>query len=254
MLKNLNKPVVLTYAQRSTDRGSSDTALNLACAGHAALSDIAEVILVGHGSLNDEYCLALRGTKVRKMHSSRRDTFRPINDLPLAKIHGEGKIEIVNKNFNKRNENKKVTADMKFEEKIALIKFYPGAKPDILEFLRKSGYKGVVVEATGLGHVATAESRNNWMAAIKSCIKSGMTVCFAPETLYGRVDPYVYSPGRKLLDAGVIFLEDILPETAYVKLGWVLGHTNYLPKVKEMMLTNYVSEINRKISPETFLY
>ncbi len=253
MLKNVNKPVVLTYAQRSTDRGSSDTTLNLTCAAHAAVSNIAEVMLVGHGSMNDEYCLALRGSKVRKMHTSRRDTFRPINCLPIAKIYENGRIE-AGEHFNKRDENKRVEADTSFEEKTALIKYYPGAKPDILEFLTKQGYKGVVIEATGLGHVATEESRNNWLPAIKNAIKAGMTVCFAPQTLYGRLDPYVYSPGRKLLKAGVILLEDMLPETAYVKLGYVLAHRNWKDKIKEKMLENMSGEINKRIGPETFLY
>ncbi len=257
MLKNLNKPVVLTYSQRSTDRGSSDTALNLACAAHAAISNIAEVMLVGHGSMNDEYCLALRGSKVRKMHTSRRDTFRPINCMPIAKIYKNGKTEIMQEHSSKRDENKKVEADTSFEEKTALIKYYPGAKPDILEFLTKQGYKGAVIEATGLGHVATDESRNNWLPAIKNAVKAGMTVCFAAQTIYGRLDPYVYSPGRKLLKAGVIFLEDMLPETAYVKLGYILGHKNWAnnrEKIKEMMLTNIAGEINKRLSPETFLY
>lgn len=252
MLKSLNKPVVLTYAQRSTDRGSSDTALNLTCSARAALSDIAEVMLVGHASINDDYCIAIRGTKARKMHSSRRDTFRPINDLPIAKIY-QDRIEPLQE-YRKRKENIKVEADTKFEENVVLIKYYPGAKPDILESFAKKGYKGIVIEATGLGHVATEESRFNWIPQIKECIKKGITICFAPQTLYGRLDPYVYSPGRKLFELGVIFLEDMLPETAYVKLGWALGHTTYPAKVKEMMLTNYAGEINKRISEESFLY
>ena len=252
MLKNVNKPVVLTYAQRSADRGSSDTALNLTCAGRAALSDIAEVMLVGHATTNDDYCIAIRGTKARKMHTSRRDTFRPINDLPIAKIYLD-RIEAL-QDYKKRNDNLKVKADTKFEEKIALVKYYPGAKPDILEFYAEKGYKGIVIEATGLGHVATEESRNNWLPAIKECIRKGIIICFAPQTLYGRLDPYVYSPGRKLADIGVIFIEDMLPETAYAKLGWVLGHTSYPAKVKEMMLENYAGEINKRISEKSFLY
>lgn len=252
MLKNINKPVVLTYAQRSTDRGSSDTALNLACSGKAALSDIAEVMLVGHATTNDDYCIAIRGTKARKMHTSRRDTFRPINDLPIAKIYPD-RIEAL-QDYKKRNDNLKAKADTKFEEKIALVKYYPGAKPDILEFYAEKGYKGIIIEATGLGHVATEESRNNWLPAIKECIRKGIIICFAAQTIYGRLDPYVYSPGRKLADMGVIFLEDMLPETAYVKLGWVLGHTSYPAKVKGMMLENYAGEINKRINEESFLY
>jgi len=254
MLKNLNKPVILTYAQRSTDRGSTDTSLNLTCAASAAISDIAEVMLVGHASENDDFCYAIRGTKARKMHSSRRDTFRPINDLPIAKISEEGKIEIMDKfsEIRKRND-KKVVADTNFEEMVALIKFYPGAKPDIIEFLIKQKYKGVVIEATGLGHVATEESKNNWLPAIKKAIDNGMIICITTQTLYGRVDPYVYAPGRKLLDAGVLFLEDMLPETAYIKLGWVLGHAKG-EEAKKLMMQNIAGEFNPKISQKTFLF
>jgi len=252
MLCNLNKPVILTYAQRSTDRGSTDTVLNLICSGYAALSDIAEVMLVGHGSSSDNFCYALKGSKCRKMHSSRRDTFRPINSLPLAKINEEGKISAISK-FRKRDEKKKVIADIAFEEKVALVKFFPGADSSIVDFYREKGYKGIVIEATGLGHVAVEEGKS-WLPAIKKAIDSGMTVCFAAQTLYGRLDPYVYATGRKLHDVGVIFLKDMLPETAYVKLGCVLGHEKKPEKVKEMMLQNSAGEFNEKLSDKSFLY
>jgi len=253
MLRNLNKPVVFTYSQRSTDRGSTDTVLNLTCSAYAALSNIAEVMLVGHATESDNYCIAIRGTKARKMNSSRRDTFRPINELPIAKMSEDGKIDIINENFKKRN-NKKVIADTKFDEGVALIKYYPGAKPDIIEYFVKKGFKGIIIEAVGLGHVATEESMCNWLPTLKKAIDSGVVICFAPQTLYGRLDPYVYATGRKLLDIGILYLEDMLPEVAYVKLGWVLGHEKKPEKIKELMLTNIAGEFNKKISIETFLY
>src|SRR3972149_1269796 len=85
-LRGLHKPVVLTYSQRSSDRASSDSSLNLEAAALAAISDIAEVMVVGHATTDDDYCYALRGTKTRKMHSSKRDAFKPINTKPIAKI------------------------------------------------------------------------------------------------------------------------------------------------------------------------
>lgn len=253
MLKNLTKPVVLTYAQRSTDRGSTDSSLNLVCAAQVAKSDIAEVVLVGHGSENDDFCLINRGTKVRKMHTSRRDTFRPINDVPIGKVWPNGKIEVLNKNYRKTG-NGKVLADTKFEEKIALIKAYPGSRPDVIDSLVAKKYKGIVIEVTGLGHVPTDESRYNWLPSIKRAIGKGVIIVAAAQTLYGRLDPLVYDPGRKLLNLGVIFCEDMLPEVAYIKLGFVLGHTKNPSKVKEMMLTNLAGEINKRISSQTFLY
>lgn len=256
MLKNLNKPVILTYSQRSPDRGSTDAALNLICAAQMAKSNIAEVMLVGHGSIEDNYCLAIRGTKVRKMHTSRRDTFRPINDLPIAKISENGHIEIINENFRKIDEkkNSEVIADTKFEEKIALIKYCPGADSDILNYYISKKYKGIIIEMTGLGQLATSESEMNWLPLIKKAIENGITICAAAQTLYGRLDPFVYSTGREIEQLGVIYLEDILPETAYVKLGFVLGHTSNKEKIKEMILENIAGEFNKRIEEKTFLY
>ena len=254
MLRDLNKPVVLTYSQRSTDRGSTDTVLNLTCSAYASLSEIAEVMLVGHKSSDDESCLAIRGTKVRKMHTSRRDTFRPINDLPLAEINELSEIKIINKHYNKRNTHK-VTADIAFEPKVALIKFFPGADPDIINYFIKKEYRGLIIEAGGLGHVATDEALElSWLPILKKAISKGMTICFAPQTIYGKLNPYVYSPGRTLLKEGIIFLRDILPETAFVKLGWVLGHEKNQDEIKKLMLRNIAGEFNDKISQKSFLY
>ncbi|MFC1685860.1 Glu-tRNA(Gln) amidotransferase subunit GatD [Nanoarchaeota archaeon] len=249
MLKDLNKPVVLTYSQRSTDRGSTDTVLNLTCAGYAAISDIAEVMLVGHSSSSDDECYALRGVKCRKMHTSRRDTFRPINDLPIARINEVGTIMKIGKS-KKKDEKRKVVADTAFEEKIALIKYTPGADAGVIDYYVRKGFKGLVIEATGMGHVST----DTWLPAIEKAIKKGVVVCFAPQTLYGKLNQYIYSSGRELADVGVIFLEDILPETAYVKLGWVLGHEKNPDKVRKMMLQNIAGEFNPKITDKTFLY
>ena len=247
-LKNLNKPVVLTYSQRSIDRASSDANLNLRCAAIAALSDIAEVMLVGHATTNDSYCFAMSGTKVRKMHSSERDAFKTINTKPIAKIWPD-RIDMADK-FKQRNNKTKVKLDTMFEPKVALVKFYPGQDPGILDYYLKKKYHGIVVEATGLGHVSV-EGRNSWLKKIKQLHDKGVVICFAAQTIYGRLDPWVYSNARELLKAGVIYLEDMLAETAFVKLGWVLGHKEWAKnkeKVKETMLTNLVGELNNRLT------
>lgn len=252
MIKNLNKPVVLTYSQRSTDRGSTDATLNLICSAYIAKSDIAEVVLVGHGEPSDTYCLVNPGTKTRKMSTSRRDTFRPINTLPIAKIWPDGKLKIISQ-YNKRNQGKP-KLDNKFEEKVALIKYYPGLNPDIIDFFTKKKYRGIVIETTGLGHIATDESKLNLIPSIKKAIDSGITICAASQTLYGRLNPLVYSEGRKLLKLGIIYLKDILPETAYIKLGYVLAKTKDQEKIKELMLSNLANEFNKRIPITSFLY
>lgn len=240
-LKNINKPVVLTYSQRSIDRASSDAALNLRCAARMALSDCAQVMLVGHASMNDDFCYAFPGTKVRKMHTSRRDAFKAINTGPIAKVWPD-RVEFVS-HFKARHSGK-VELDAVFNDKVALLSFYPGQSPDIIDYYRMHGYKGLVISMTGLGHVAAGSVEHSWTTALKKAVREGMTICGAAQTVYGRLDPLVYSIGRELEKSGVIFLEDMLAETAFVKLGWVLGHRGWKTTIKEKMLHDFAGELN----------
>ncbi len=251
-LGNLSKPVVLVGSQRSSDRGSSDAGMNLICASHVATGKIAEVGTCMHGSTNDDYCHFIRGTKVRKMHTSRRDAFRPINESPLTRVWPDGKTEVMNRNHRTRGEGK-VEVDARFEPRVALIKVYPGSDPDMIEYYVKKGYRGFVLEVPGLGHAPTKVARKPWTEIIKKYTEKGITFVCAPQTIYGRINPNVYTNLRLLYhDAGAIPGEDMLPETAYVKLGWVLGHTRDPKKVREMMLTNYAGEITRRTEMDTF--
>lgn len=251
-LRNLYKPVVLVGAQRSSDRGSSDAGMNLVCASHAAVSNIGEVGICMHGSTNDNYCYFIRGTKCRKMHTTRRDAFQSINEPPLAKIFPNGKIEITNKSFRERKE-KKVKLDTKIEKNVAMLKFYPGSDPKVIDYHVKNGIKGFVVEATGLGHLPTDVSKRPWTTVIKKYSEQGIPFVVTSQTIYGRVNPYVYTNLRKLfIESKAIPGEDMLSETAYVKLMWVLGKTKSFEKVREMMLTNYAGEITPRTRTNTF--
>lgn len=258
-LKDLSKPVVITASQRSIDRGSSDAFMNLSCAIQAvAKFDAAEVMTCLHGSTNDDYCFLIRGTKVRKMHTSRRDAFRPINELPFAKVFVDNRIEVINDNYKKvpsdEQAKQNTTLDAKYEEKVAQILAYPGQDPGVFDFYLDKGYKGIVVAATALGHVAT-EGKKSLLTAIKKAIDKGVAVVIASQTIYGRTHPHVYTNLRKLsLGAGAIFAEDMLPEIAYVKLGYVLGHTKGPDEIKKMMQKSLCGEINPRLMDDDFLY
>lgn len=250
MLKNLTKPVVVVGAQRSPDRGSFDGSLNLICSAQLiAKSDIGEVCLVMHGSINDTYCFAHRGTKVRKMHTSRRDAFRSINTNPIAKIFKDGKVEYLNK-YRKRKDSK-VEADTKFEPKVALIKAFT-TPPDIIDWYIEKKFKGLIIEGTGLGHVPTENKKFSWIPFIKKAVENGIFVGMTSQCLFGRVNSYVYRNLRIACRAGAVYLEDMLPEVAYVKLGYVLGHVKKRDEVKEMMLKNISGEITKRSEIKTF--
>ncbi|MEM5821295.1 MAG: Glu-tRNA(Gln) amidotransferase subunit GatD [Candidatus Aenigmatarchaeota archaeon] len=241
-IQNLNKPIILTGAQRSSDRASSDAKINFICSLYASLSEIAEVGIVMHATSNDDYCYFHRGTKVRKFHTTRRDAFKSINDKPLAKIFPNGKIEIMNENYRKRNENNpKLNAV--FDERVAILKAYPNSYPELIDILVNNfDVKGIVIESTGLGHVPTNNERS-WIKHIKK--NDNVLFAITSQCIHGRVHPYVYTNTRILSSLpNVVFCEDMLTEVAYVKLGWLLAQEKDIEKLKELMLTNFANEIN----------
>ncbi|UCD63498.1 MAG: Glu-tRNA(Gln) amidotransferase subunit GatD [Candidatus Zixiibacteriota bacterium] len=241
MIQKPPVPIVMVGSQRSSDRPSSDAALNLMHATKAAAeSDIAEVMVCMFGPTSDEYGLLHSGCRVRKMHSSYRSTFRTLGDIPLAMIDRE-KITPLRRNYNRRRGDKNVTILPYFEEKVALIYYYPNMMPDIIDALVDNGYKGIVIAGTGLGHV-----NKPVYPAVERATKAGVAIFMTVQTLWGFVHMFVYDTGRDLMSKGIIPAENMLPEVAYVKLGWALGQTGDLEKVKEIMLTPICDEITER--------
>ncbi|MFP4022964.1 MAG: Glu-tRNA(Gln) amidotransferase subunit GatD [Thiohalospira sp.] len=241
MVQNSPVPIVLVGSQRSSDRPSSDAALNLIHAAYtAAHSDIAEVMVCMFGPTSDEYGFLHRGTRVRKMHSSYRSTFRTVGDVPLATVKW-GEVKPIKKDYNPRRKDKKATILPFFEEKVTIVYYYPNMQPDIIDMLVDNGYKGIVIAGTGLGHV-----NKPLYDAIERATQKGVHIYMTVQTLWGYVHMFVYDTGRDLMDKGVIPAENMLPEIAYIKLGWALGQTDDPQKVKEIMLTPVNDEITRK--------
>ncbi len=249
MLENLNKPVAIVGSQRSSDRGSFDGAENLLCAAEYAKSDIAEVSVIMHSSSSDNKCFAIPGTKARKMHTTRRDAFRPINAFPYAEITPAGKITKISK-FNKKSKGK-VQANTLFEPKIALLKIHPEISPDILNYYVDKGFKGIILEGTGMGHMPLNDS---WKSALKIAKRRNIFIGMTSQCLYGITNSNVYQTGRELEELGVVYLKDMLPETAFVKLGCILGRTRNFIQVKELMLQNLSNEFNSRLTKTQYLY
>ncbi len=250
MLRNLNKPVALVGAQRSPDRGSFDGAMNLACAAVYAAGPIAEVAVVMHENESDDYCIAIPGTKARKMHSSRRDAFKAINAQSLARISPNGEFVALTKEFAKRSEDSKTTAEIGFEPRVAIVKAFPSSTPELVDFYVGKKFKGLVIEGTGLGHVPTStlDAEDSWLPAIKRAVNAGVVVAMTTQCVYGRVHPLVYANARLLHEAGVVYCSDITSETAFIKLGWLLAKFKKTEDVKRELLINYAREINPRIT------
>jgi glutamyl-tRNA(Gln) amidotransferase subunit D len=233
-------PIVFVGSQRSADRPSSDNAMNAVCAAAAATSDLGEVVVVMHATTSDDTCSIHRATRVRKMHTSRRDAFRSLGISPIGGIEFPSRKVTLGPAVVRRGTHPLALHD-KIEPHCALVQFYPGMSPDLLKAYK--GYRGLVISGTGLGHVSTA-----LIPGLKRLINEGTMVIMTSQCMHGRVCDRVYDTGRDLLDAGVIEGGDMLPETALVKLMWVLGNENNQEKSAALMQKDLKGECMRRSS------
>jgi glutamyl-tRNA(Gln) amidotransferase subunit D len=258
VLEKCPLPIILVGAQRSSDRGSSDAAMNLICAANfITQSDFAGVAICMHDSTNDINCAILPACKTRKLHTSRRDAFKAVNDTPIALVNYQnGEIKFLKKDYAKKSEEKVVLKD-KFENKVALMKISINMFPEQFEFYTEKKFKGLVIEGTGLGHTPghcpdkISEANKKIFPAIKKFVDSGGVAVMTSTCLFGRVHMHIYNKGTDLTTLGVIPGEDMLPETAFVKLSWLLG--NYSKKeASELLPKNLRGEISEFSNVETY--
>jgi glutamyl-tRNA(Gln) amidotransferase subunit D len=190
------------------------------------------------------------------MHSSRRDAFKAINAQPLGRITSAGSIEWNGARAKRDDANKeKLVADTRFEPRVAVLKAYPSSEPAMLDFLVDKGIKGVVLEGTGLGYVPTQtrEAKYSWLPSVKRAVEKGVVLAMTTQCLFGRVHPFVYSDLRILSGAGVVYCEDLLPETAFVKLGCALARARSAEEAKKLMLENWCGEVGAPTRANEYL-
>jgi glutamyl-tRNA(Gln) amidotransferase subunit D len=254
MVEKTPVPIIFIGSQRSSDRGSSDAAMNLICAAKfITKTNFADVAICMHASANDDYCNILSATKTYKLHSSRRDAFQSINSQPIAKVfYKQDKIEFTDQdlNFSKRNQD---PADIKtaMEDKVALIKIHTNMYHQQFKSFRN--FRGLIIEGTGLGHLPIhsptkgCEEHQKIKATIQELIDSGTIVVMTTQCLFGSTNMNVYSKGRDQIAMGIINGKDMLATTAQVKLAWLLANESDKERVKELMQINLRGEINEKI-------
>ncbi len=244
-LKDLSGPVVLVGSQRSSDRPSSDASMNLLAAARvAATTDLGEVVVVMHGSSSDDACLIHRATRVRKMHTSRRDAFQSVNVPPLGRVQGSA---VTLANDARKAGPGPTICDAVWDERVSMIVSYPGLWP---EHIQDVVIKATVIVGTGLGHIA-----RRCLPGVKAVIDRGAHVVMASQCISGRVNMNVYSTGRDLLQMGVIPAEDMLPEVAYIKMMWILGHADWAKdsdEVKRRFLAPVAGELDAPTDVRAF--
>jgi len=245
-LQDLPVPVLIVGAQRSSDRPSSDAASNLTGGvAIAARADIASVGVAMHSDMSDRFIVAHRGTRVRKCHTSRRDAFRSINSPFLARYDLQtNQIESFDA-VSRRDKNRQLSLKPHFDHHANLVRFYPSFDPALIDSVVANGARGIVLEGTGLGHVS-----RQCYEPINRAVKQDVPIFMTSQTIWGRVDMNVYSTGRDLVDIGVVPLEDMLSETALVKLMWALSQTKSRDKIRETMLHPVAGEVTERTLAE----
>ena len=236
-LSGLKIPVVFVGSQRSSDRPSSDAALNLIAATRFIIkTDAKGVYVVMHNNESDDTISCHFGTRVRKNHTSKRSAFETVGNDPAFLIFNEKIIKnsthefFVNKSFNPR---------LGIDTKVALVKYHPGYEPKQIDALINLGFKAIIFEGTGLGHVG-----KTMYDAVKKANEDGLFLGMTSQCIDGRVRMTVYESGRDLLELGSTPLENMIPEVALVKTMWALGNSENSDDLKKLLLENIASEFS----------
>lgn len=251
ILNPLSVPIVFTGSQRSTDRGSSDASTNLLMSAVTAKNfDVGESVICMHANLNDEYNYILRGNKARKMHTERRDAFRPINMKPLAKVYPDGRfIDVLDERIRKNNITR---LNDKIDSKVKLIYSYPSMEGDIIDYYVENKVHGIVIAATGFGNLPLEEK--TIIPSLKNAENKGIPITVTSQTVYGTTNKFVYSTLREISKfENIIYVGDMTTETAFVKMMFALGQSKNLKDVKKLMLNPLAGEMKERSGTDEFL-
>jgi glutamyl-tRNA(Gln) amidotransferase subunit D len=242
-------PIIMVGSQRSSDRPSSDAAQNLINAAWAAgHGPIAEVLVCMFGPTSDLYNLLHRGTRVRKMHSSVRSTFRTVGDIPVGMVE-KGKVTPLTEDWLPRRHDRDVLVQAAYDERVTMVYYYPGMHPDVIDALVDRGYRGIIIAGTGLGHV-----NRLIYPALERASAAGVHLYMTLQTLWGYVQMHVYETGREILELGVVPVANMLPEVAFIKLSWALGlHGDDAAAVRSLMTTVIAGEMTEREPHDGYL-
>lgn len=251
-LENLDKPVIFVGAQRSSDRPSSDAAMNLLCAAYfITKTNFSDVGICMHSKSGDEYCDILPACKTKKLHSSRRDAFKVVNGHLIARVSKNGNVEFLQTYQKKERKDKLSLKLFNKNLKIGVLKAHPSMWKEEIKAYGK--FNGLIIEGTGLGHLNVDKIDNDTAEnelvynEIKKLAKK-IPVVIVSQCIFGRVNMNVYQYGRKLQQAGVLGnMLDITSEAAFIKLTWLLSNCKKRKDVEESFVKNLRGEISSRV-------
>jgi glutamyl-tRNA(Gln) amidotransferase subunit D len=249
--------IVFTGSQRSSDRGSSDSSENLLAAVHWAAygpkvnGDIGDsTVVVMHDTTADGACAVFSGVGVRKMHTSKRDAFKQINNQKLATIIIERENIEIEYEIPWTTSNRKVNNNVSLydcELKFTHLMSNAHLQPELINFIKEKGHAGIIIHGMGLGHLpienplGDAPENLEVSKAIKEYVEAGGTALMVAQCINGPINMDVYSKGRIQQSLGIIGHPSTTPpDTAAVKLHWVLS--NNPEEVNSLILDNLCGE------------
>ena len=230
MLPNIDVPVVFTGSQLPLADMLSDGPDNLRTAFAMAASGHPGVFL----AFDRKVMLGCRAVKVR---ASGFSAFASINTHYAAQVTGNG-LEIDASVLPKATGEPQLLDWL--SQDVFLLKLTPGLKPAIFDMLAAMGYKGIVIEAFGLGGFNVL---GKGLRSIRRAIEDGVSVVVTTQCLFDSADLGVYQVGNQLLDLGVIQARDMTTEAAMTKLMWALGQKKSQEEIAHLFRQNLAGEV-----------